>query len=164
MDVRYISAVLFVKDMEVSRRFYEGLFSQQVDTDFGKNVGYKSGLALWEVGVAHQIIYDREYTDSAPLGRQNFEIYFESNDIEAAWRELQAAGVTVIQPLYEQPWGQRTLRITDPDGHIVDVGEPMPLAIKRLAAEGLDSAAINAKTMMPVSVIENILQGDEDKN
>ena len=66
----------------------------------------------------------------------------------------------MIQPLYEQPWGQRTLRVADPDGHIVDVGEPMPLAIKRLAAQGLDHPAIKAKTMMPISVIEQILQGD----
>ncbi len=158
MDVRYISAVLFVRDMAVSRRFYEGIFGQQVDTDFGKNVGYASGLALWEAGVAHEIIYDREFTDSAPLGRQNFEVYFESDDIEVAWQELQAAGATVIQPLYEQPWGQRTLRIADPDGHIVDVGEPMVLAIKRLAAQGLDPAAIKAKTMMPMPVIKDILQ------
>ena len=158
MNIRYISAVLFVKDMAISRQFYEGIFGQKVDTDFGKNVGYTSGLALWEAGVAHQIIYDREYTGSAPLGQQNFEIYFESDDIEAAWQELQAAGVTVIQPLYEQPWGQRTLRIADPDGHIVDVGEPMPLAIKRLAAQGLDHAAINAKTMMSIPVIKDILQ------
>ena len=104
------------------------------------------------------IHYDREYTGSAPLGQQNFEVYFESDDIEAAWQELQAAGVTVIQPLYEQPWAQRTLRIADPDGHIVDVGEPMPLAIKRLAAEGLDYAAIHARTMMPVPVIEKIIE------
>ena len=163
MDIRYISAVLFVKDIAASRKFYEVLFGQQIKEDFGKNVGYASGLALWEIGVAHQIIYGRDYDDPAPLGRQNFEIYFESGDIEAAWRELQAAGVSVIQPLYEQPWGQRTLRISDPDGHIVDVGEPMPLAVKRLAAQGLDNAAIHAKTMMPVSVIEKILQGNEDK-
>jgi len=158
LDIRYISAVLFVKDMAVSRRFYEGVFGQQVDTDFGKNVGYASGLALWEAGVAHEIIYDRECTDSAPLGRKNFELYFESDDIEVAWQELQAADVAVIQPLYEQPWGQRTLRIADPDGHIVDVGEPMPLAIRRLAAQGLDHAAISAKTMMPIPVIKDILQ------
>ena len=160
MDVRYVSAVLFVRDIAVSRQFYEGMFGQQVDTDFGKNVGYASGLALWEAGVAHQIIYAREYAGSTPLGQQNFEVYFESDDIEAAWQELQATGVTVIQPLYEQPWGQRTLRVADPDGHIVDVGEPMPLAIKRLAAQGLDHTAIKAKTMMPISVIEQILQGD----
>lgn len=159
MNVRYISAVLFVKDMAVSRQFYEGMFGQQVDTDFGKNVGYTSGLALWEAGVAHRIIYDREYTGSAPLGRQNFEVYFESDDIDAAWKELQASGVTVIQPLYEQPWGQRTLRVADPDGHIVDVGEPMPLAVKRLAGQGFDHAEISAKTMMPISGIEDILQG-----
>lgn len=162
MDIRYISAVLFVKDMAVSRQFYEGMFGQQVDTDFGKNVGYTSGLALWEVGVAHHIIYNREYSGPAPLGQQNFEVYFESDDIEAAWQELQTTDVTVIQPLYEQPWGQRTLRVADPDGHIVEVGEPMPLAIKRFAAQGLGHAAIHAKTMMPVPVIELILQGDSE--
>jgi predicted enzyme related to lactoylglutathione lyase len=162
MDVRYVSAVLFVKDMEVSRRFYESLFGQQIETDFGKNVGYTSGLALWEAGVAHQIIFACEYSDPAPLGRRNFEVYFESDDIEAVWQELQDAGVDVIQPLYEQPWAQRTLRITDPDGHIVDVGEPMPLAIKRLAALGLDNAAIHARTMMPLPVIEQILQDNKE--
>jgi catechol 2,3-dioxygenase-like lactoylglutathione lyase family enzyme len=160
MDVRYISAVLFVKDIAVSRQFYEGIFGQQVDTDFGKNVGYTSGLALWEAGVAHQIIYAREYGDPDPLGQQNFEVYFESDEIEAAWQELQSKDVTVIQPLYEQPWGQRTLRVEDPDGHIVDVGEPMPLAIKRLASQGLDQRAIEAKTMMPISVIKGILLDD----
>jgi predicted enzyme related to lactoylglutathione lyase len=162
MEIRFISAVLFVKDMKMSRLFYEGLFGQKVETDFGKNVGYTSGLALWEVGVAHKNIYDREYNDSTPLGRQNFEIYFESDDIEAAWQDLQVAEVNVIQPLYEQPWGQYTLRISDPDRHIVEVGEPMPLAIKRLAKEGFDSASIHTRTMMTVSVIENILQDDED--
>ena len=162
MDIRYISAVLFVKDMAISRRFYEDIFKQRVDTDFGKNVGYTSGLALWEIGVAHEIIFAREYSDPVPLGRKNFEVYFESDDIEAAWQELQDTGVDVIQPLYEQPWGQRTLRITDPDGHIVEIGEPMPLAVKRLAAEGLDKDAINAKTMMPTPVIEQILREGQD--
>jgi hypothetical protein len=49
MNARYVSAVLFVKDIAASRQFYEGMFEQQVDTDFGKNIGYKSGLSLWEV-------------------------------------------------------------------------------------------------------------------
>ena len=55
MDIRYVSAVLFVKDIAVSRRFYEGIFEQKVDTDFGKNVGYTSGLALWEAGIGLSI-------------------------------------------------------------------------------------------------------------
>jgi predicted enzyme related to lactoylglutathione lyase len=159
MNARYVSAVLFVKDIAASRQFYEGMFEQQVDTDFGKNIGYKSGLSLWEVGVAHQIIYGCDYASLESLGQKNFEIYFESEDIETAWQELQSTGVTMIQSLYEQPWGQRTLRVADPDGHIVELGEPMPLAVKRLAAQGLDHTAISARTMMPVCVIANILQG-----
>jgi catechol 2,3-dioxygenase-like lactoylglutathione lyase family enzyme len=158
MDVRYISAVLFVKDIVASRRFYEGMLGQQVDTDFGKNVGYKSGLALWEAGIAHRHIHGLEDSETAPLGRNNFEIYFESDDIEIAWRELQTSGARVIQPLYEQPWAQRALRVADPDGHIVEIGESMALAIRRLAAQGLDHAAISVKTMMPLPAIEKILQ------
>lgn len=158
MNVRYVSAVLWVKDIAASRRFYEGMLGQQVDTDFGANVGYKSGLALWEAGIAHQTIYGCDRADRAPLGRQNFEVYFESEDIEAAWRDIQDAGVRVIQPLHAQPWAQRALRVADPDGHIVEIGEPMPRVVRRLAAQGLDPASISARTMMPPDVIAQILR------
>lgn len=158
MDVRYISAVLFVKDIVVSRRFYEGILGQQVDTDFGKNVGYKSGLALWEAGIAHKHIHGQEDSETAPLGRIILRFISRAMIFEIAWRELQTSGARVIQSLYEQPWAQRALRVADPDGHIVEIGESMALAIRRLAAQGLDHAAISAKTMMPLPAIEKMLQ------
>jgi uncharacterized glyoxalase superfamily protein PhnB len=33
--------------------------------------------------------------------------------------------VDLIHPIVEQAWGQRVFRFYDPDGHAVEVGEPL---------------------------------------
>ncbi len=157
MKAQYCSAVLFVKDMAASRHFYEDLLGQQVEVDFGANIGYAGGLALWEVGVAFEMIYHHPPEGTAPLGRDNLEIYFEIDDLDAAQQALEAAGVRVAQSVYEQPWGQRALRVYDPDGHLIEIGEPMPAVVRRLAAGGMDPAAISARTMMPLPFVEQTL-------
>ena len=43
------------------------------------------------------------------------------------------------------------------DGHVVEVAEPMPLTVKRLAAEGLTPEEIRVKTMLPPEVVAHML-------
>jgi hypothetical protein len=64
--------------------------------------------------------------------------------------------VAVVHPLREQPWGQRVLRVYDPDGHIVEVGEPMPAVIMRFLAEGLSPEAIAQRTAMPLDIVQQV--------
>lgn len=153
MAVHYRSAVIFVRDIPASRHFYEDLLGMQVETDFGANVGYAGGLAIWEVGSAYQFVHGRAVEDVPALGRDNLELYFETDDIDAVWERLSAAGVTVISPIREQPWGQRVLHIADPDGHLVEIGEPMQAVVRRLIGEGLTDEAISARTMLPVEAV-----------
>lgn len=157
MSVKFASAVLFVKDMAASRQFYEGLLGQQVETDFGANVGYVGGLALWEVGSANQLVFGREANETTKLGRENLEVYFEAEDVEAVAKKLSDAKVTEIRPLREQPWGQRVLHVSDPDGHIVEVAEPLPVTVKRLADQGMTQAEISTKTMLPPEAVAHML-------
>ena len=49
MNIEFQSPVIFVKDIDISRRFYEDLLDQTVDIDFGPNIAFKSGFALWQV-------------------------------------------------------------------------------------------------------------------
>lgn len=137
MSIRYCSAVLFVKDIPASRRFYEDLLGQQVEMDFGANVGYVGGFAIWEIGSASTMIFHRDPESTERLGRGNLELYFETEDLDGVAERLSAAGVSTVHPIYEQPWGQRALRISDPDGHIIEVGEPMTVSIKRFAERGM---------------------------
>jgi catechol 2,3-dioxygenase-like lactoylglutathione lyase family enzyme len=157
MSVRYISAVLFVKDMPAARHFYEDLLGQEVELDLELNVGYKSAFALWENKCANDIIFHRDPDSAEPLGRRNLELYFETEDLDAITERLRAAGVSLIHEIHEHPWGQRALRVYDPDGHIVEVGEPMPAVIRRMATQGLTRDQIRERTAMPDAMIDQAL-------
>ncbi|MBN1564979.1 MAG: glyoxalase, partial [Anaerolineae bacterium] len=141
MSIKFQSSVLFVADMAASRQFYEGLLGQIVEMDLGANVGYKSGFALWLINSVNEVVFEMA-TDLAggKLGQRNFELYFESDDLPGVIAALEAADVRFVHPLHEQPWGQRAVRVYDPDEHMVEIGEPMPLVVKRLLDEGADVA------------------------
>lgn len=162
MRAQFRSAVLFVKDMAVSRHFYEALLGQQVDMDFGVNVGYVGGLALWEVNSAYSVIFHRAPEGDMRLGHDNVEVYFEIDDLDAIQQLLEEAGVRLVHPIYEQPWAQRALRVYDPDGHIIELAESMHVVVHRLADSGMSAQAVSERTFMPLQAIEQILMGDAD--
>ena len=79
MSIKFQSSVIFVKDIKTSRQFYEKLLEQQVEMDFGPNVGFVGRFAIWQVEHAYQMIFERALEDNRQLGRENLELYFESN-------------------------------------------------------------------------------------
>ncbi len=154
MEIRYQSAVLFVEDMARSREFYEKVLDQQVLMDHGLNVGYQAGFALWQRSSAAAALGCEVNPDSAP----QFELYFESAEIEAWGKRLSEAGVTWVHPIVEQPWRQRVLRVADPDGYIVEIGEPLPAVIQRLLQTGLSATEIAGQMFMPVEIVQQLAQ------
>ncbi|MCP4539035.1 MAG: glyoxalase [Chloroflexi bacterium] len=156
MSIKFQSSVFFVKDVGVSRRFYEGLLSQQVEMDFGPNVGFVGGFAIWQVDHACQTIFERAPGGMGQLGRENCEIYFETDDLDTVHAQLSEAGVEFAHPLREQPWGQRVFRFYDPDGHIVELGEPMPVVIQRFLTQGMSAEEISERTSMPIEIVQQI--------
>jgi hypothetical protein len=123
------------------------------------NVGYVGGLSLWDVQAASDVIFHRAPDTNTPLGRDNLEIYFETEDLDAALQMLMAAGVKLVHPIVEHPWAQRGLRACDPDGHIIELAEPMQVIIRRLATSGLSKEEIQGRTYMPLPAIEQMLAG-----
>lgn len=155
MNIQLLSSVIFVKDMPASRRFYENLLGRQVLMDHGPNVGYVGGLALWQVDHAHEIMFGRTCA-ADKLGQDNFELYFETSELEAVHTQMIQAGVPLVHPLIEQPWGQRVFRVYDPDGHIVEIGEPMDAVIARFLRQGLTVAQVAQRTSMPVEIVQQM--------
>ena len=161
MSLQYQASAIFVKDVKASRAFYEGLLGQKVLMDHGQNIGFEGGFAIWEVNHAFEMVYRRPPESGEPLGRENLELYFESTDLDQIWQQLAGAGVQVVHPVREQPWGQRVFRVQDPDGHVVEIGEPMPVVIMRYSQQGMDQAAIAEHTSMPLEVVEMILDAQK---
>lgn len=156
MDISYQSAVIFVRDMPAARRFYEELLGQEVALDHGPNVAFTAGFALWQVDHASEIVYGRPPAHSKQLGTENLELYFESTDIEAVWSRLEEAGMRPIHAIRPHPWEQRSFRVYDPDGHIVEIGEPMPMVIQRFLREGLSCEEVAQRTSMPLEIVRQI--------
>ena len=154
--IRFLSSVLFVSDITASRRFYEELLGQKVEGDFGLNVGFAGGFAIWQSAHAQQTIASPEVVPPTPVGCGNCELYFETESLDAVWAKLAAGGVTCVRPIREQPWGQGVFRVVDPGPHLVDIGEPMPVVVRRFIAQGQTVEQIAARTFMPVEMVRTM--------
>ena len=63
-----------------------------------------------------------------------------------------------IHPICEQPWGQRVMRLYDPDGHIVEIGETMGAVVWRFYEQGLSIDLIMGRSSMPREFVEHVIQ------
>lgn len=154
----YICAVFFVKDIEVSKEFYSCLLGQKIMMDHGANVVFEGGLAIWDGDYALNIMNLKKTDENEkPFSHNNSEIYFESSDLNSLYEKIQKEKIEFIHPIKEQPWGQRCFRVYDPDGHIVEFGEPMSSVIIRYAEQGMTPEEIGKRTTMPLDVIKEVL-------
>lgn len=121
MDIRFQSSLIFVKDVEVSRKFYERILEQEVEYDFGEDVVFGGGFAIHDANHISQLLFGRPNPNvSSRLGKENLELYFECENLGDVFSRLHDSGVVFIHPIKEQPWGQRVFRAYDPDNHIVE--------------------------------------------
>lgn len=153
----YHSCVLLVAEIEKSKHFYNRILGQNIIMDFGKNVGFEGGLAIWERDYALNLIF-KENAKETFVGSNNFEIYFETADLDNLYSTLVKEEVEVIHPIIEHPWGQRAFRVRDPDDHIIEFAESMERVVRRLNVQGLSLEEISKKSIMPIEFIEMALK------
>jgi len=156
--IRFTSTLITVSDMNAAREFYERLLGQEVEYDFGENVSFKGGFALHQRDHFHQLLGSSgAVRQDGGRSRYDMELYFECEDIEAVDERLRSEGVPYVHPLREQPWAQRVFRVFDPDGTIVEIGEPMPSVLLRLSRQGMEEDAIAARTSIPLREVQLLL-------
>jgi catechol 2,3-dioxygenase-like lactoylglutathione lyase family enzyme len=154
---QYHSAVVFVRDIAAAKCFYIDLLEMEIDLDFGTNVGLKGGLTLWQIDPNH-IILRRLGSDSIGDQRINrFELYFETEDLDAAYERVKTSGAEFLHEIHEEPWGQRTMRFFDPDRHLIEIGELLETFIKRLHGENMTPEQVAQKSSVPLSKVREIL-------
>jgi len=151
------SVVLLVRDVEKSKHFYNSVLGQKIVMDFGKNVGFKRGLAIWERDYALNLIFKEKIKD-IKIGANNVEIYFEFDNLDDLYERLIDEEIKVIHSIREQPWGQQVFRIYDPDDHIIEFAESMASVVLRLDKKGFNPEEITKKSLMPIEFIKLVLK------
>jgi catechol 2,3-dioxygenase-like lactoylglutathione lyase family enzyme len=127
--MRFINPIPFVRDIQRSTVFYRDILGLTVRADFGNFVLFDGGFALHEGRYLEETIWGAASADAGSYGRGNLLLYFEDNDVDAAFERV-APHVELIHPVERQAWGQRVFRFYDPDRHAIEVGEPQVVAPK----------------------------------
>ena len=125
MGAEYKHTIVFARDVPASRAFYESVLGQRVTDDFGTVVFFEGGLAIHDGRDLRRKIFKRDDAESERWGRSNLEIYFECAELDECLARVTASGAEIIHPIERQEWGQLVFRFFDPDGHVVEIGEPM---------------------------------------
>ncbi len=148
--MKYICPLIVVADIKKARALYEGLLGQKVKMDFGENVTFHGDFAIHLKAHYAKLIDEKEISTQS----NNFELYFEDDNIEEIVNQLAAHGYEFVHPVREQPWRQRVVRFYDADGHIVEIGESMEYVAYRLSKEGHAIAKIAEITYLSTEVVE----------
>jgi len=155
MNISFHSTVLFVQDIKGSKKFYCDILKQEITDDFGAVITLKNGLSLWQVPKGHKL--DKEFYNSKK-GNRSMEICFESEHFDEISNLIQSKDIPQLHEVIEEPWGQRTIRFFDPDKNLVEIGETLPVFIKRLKNQGLLVDEIHQKTGVPVDKIKKLIK------
>jgi len=153
--ISYTSAVLLARQYDRMVDFYRNVLEQQVRYDFDGCIQFESGLSIWRVREDHPV---SKALSSRGGGNAALEICFETDDMDVQGTRIAAMGVTLAHGVFEESWGQRTLRFFDPDGNLVELGESMPAFCKRMHLSGMSVEEIGKKTGIQQDTIKHFLE------
>lgn len=116
---RSLFPILTVADVERSLVFYRDLLRGTVEYAFPDDgppvyVSVLVGRSPFGIGLDD---------GTAPTGAARTALWVYVDDCDRAVEHLAAAGVPVLEPPTDQPWGERVARVEDPDGTVVILGQ-----------------------------------------
>lgn len=123
MKIHHIETILYVRDQEQSRAFYENLFDRKADldvpgmTEFNLSDHFKLGL-MPSSGTA-KILKDRLPHPNLGHGIPRCELYLLVDDPDRLWNHALACQAIPISEVQDRNWGDRAGYVADPDGHVL---------------------------------------------
>lgn len=114
MEILSSRVLLRPRDFERSRRFYGGTLGLAVYREFRGGVVFFLGGGFLELS---------GHGEAAGPPPGDVALWLQVRDADAAHATLAAAGVDVVEPPVDKPWGLREMRIRDPDGLLLVVVE-----------------------------------------
>ena len=157
MKLRLQNPLLVVADMERSRNFYKTVLDLETVSDLGANVVLEGGLALQTLDSWAGFL--GKTPGEVAFGGNDSEIYFETGDFDGFLRRLfETPSVELVHAPLEHRWGQRVVRLYDPDRHVIEVGEAISDVCRRFRDSGLDEEGIARRMDVPVEYVREQLK------
>jgi len=117
--------VVLTRDVAGTAAFYQTHFGFRSafvsDWYVHLQFGADASVNLAILDSQHETIPEGARTPAAGL-----ILNFEVEDPDAVYREVEAAGLPILTPLRNEPFGQRHFITADPNGVLIDVIKPIP--------------------------------------
>ncbi len=127
MHFRY--TILYVDDVAASLDFFQRAFGLDKrflheSGDYGELATGDTRLAFSSTALMRQLGKNPE---KPRAGAPVFEIAFETEDVSTALARAVEAGAALVQDVRDEPWGQTTSYVSDPNGYLIEICSPVQL-------------------------------------
>ena len=120
--------VLFVQDLAGCTAFYRDTFTLPYKGSDAEAATFLLQDGLFLILLSPEGSADLLGTDVNGLkieGRPRGLLAASVADVDGAYEELKAKGVTFVRPPTDQPWGLRMAFFTDPEGNLWEINQPI---------------------------------------
>ena len=152
--MKFKKAMLIVKDIDVSSKFYKDVLGLRVVCDFGDNKTLTGGLVLQTMDSYKEL----SGLEDISFKSNSFEIYFEEDDFDAFVKKLEKMDISYVHQLIEHSWGQKVIRFYDPDMHIIEVGENIKAVCLRFLNSGMSKEEVAKRMDVPLKFVESCMR------
>lgn len=151
--MKFICPLIVVEDIQKSRFLYEKILGQTVKVDFGENITFNGDFAI------HQKDHFESLINKSVISKSNnFELYFEDDDLETIVDTLKGHNFEFVHEIVEQPWKQKVVRFYDYDKNIIEIGEHLEHVAYRLYKEKTPIEEICKITYLPKEIVLNSIE------
>jgi catechol 2,3-dioxygenase-like lactoylglutathione lyase family enzyme len=102
--MRFVNPIAFVRDIDLSRAFYCDIVGLIARENFEHFVLFDTGFAIHDGKALARTVWGQVPAETTSYGRQNLLLYFEHDDIHAAFSAI-GPQAELIHPLERQAWG-----------------------------------------------------------
>lgn len=154
--IQFRLPILAVRDINISKTFYQDLLNQTILLDLGDNVTFSGGFMIQQdldriVGIPKSTILHQA---------NNMEMYFEVDEFDAFNEKLCGMlDAALVHTPKVCANGQRVVRLYDPDWHMIKVSETMESVAKRILAEGYSVEQTAERIGQPAEYVKQVKRG-----
>ena len=132
MNLSLSTCFVLVHDPDLALAFYRDTLGLELRNDVAReDFRWLTVGAASQPGVA---IVLTNYLNGSPADQDALAallakgalngVHFHTDDLDAAFQQLCAAGAEIVQEPTDQPWGTRDCAVRDPSGNLVRIDQP----------------------------------------
>ncbi len=144
MDLTLSTCFVQVHDPDLALTFYRDALGLELRGDVARDrfrwitVGAPSqpGVAIVITNYLHGSLADGDAIAALLAKGALNGVHFRTDDLDATFEKLRAAGAEIVQEPTQQPWGTRDFAVRDPSGNLVRIDQPPAARPHPLDAQG----------------------------